>query len=234
MIRGLGPSLSAHGVSPSIVLTNPYLELNSADGIAPIAVNDDWQQGDISRIPAGFHPTNASESLIIATLPIGPDGFSQYTAILKGANGETGIGLAEIYDLDAASAPAQLANVSTRGFVQGGDDVMIGGFIIGGSDAGTQIVVRAIGSSLAGAGIANALADPTLDLRDVNGEPLSFNDNWQDDPAQAAELTGLGIAPKDNAEAAIITTIPPGNYTATVAGKSGAAGVALVEVYTVN
>ena len=234
MIRGLGPSLTAQGVLPSLVLSNPALELNSADASEPIAANDDWQQGDISQIPLGFQPTHESESLIIALLPIGPEGFSHYTAILKGADGESGIGLAEIYDLDVASSPTQLANVSTRGFVRGGDNVMIGGFIVGGSDAGTTVVVRAIGPSLARAGIANALADPTLDLRDVNGEPLLFNDNWQDDPAQAAELTALNIAPKENGEAAIITSIPPGNYTAIVAGKDGGVGVGLVEVYNVK
>ena len=234
MIRGLGPSLSELGFPASLVLTNPYLELNSSDASGLIAVNDDWRETDVSQIPLGFQPKNDQESIIIASLPVGSSGFSIYTAVLKGATGESGIGVTEIYDLDSASSAAQLTNLSTRGFVDGGDNVMIGGFILAGGEAGSRVVVRAIGPSLARAGIANSLRDPTLDLRDANGARLLFNDNWQDNPTQAAELVNLGLAPTDNAEAAVVARIPAGNYTAIVAGNGGQVGIGLVEVYNVG
>jgi hypothetical protein len=133
-----------------------------------------------------------------------------------------------MYDLDARS-DSKLANISTRGFVQTGNDVMIGGFIFGNGAAGQRVVIRALGPSLTG--IPNVLADPTLDLYDGNGTLLLADDNWRDDPDQAADILASGIAPQNDFEAAIITTLPPGAYTAVVAGKDGATGVAIAEVY---
>ena len=146
---------------------------------------------------------------------------------MQGVNSGTGVGLAEVYDLDQ-TAPATVVNISTRGFVQTGANELIGGFIIGGSKS-SNVVVRALGPSLAPTGVPDALVDPTLELHDGNGALLAFNDNWQD--TQRAELEASGLAPTNPFEAAIEQTLAPGGYTATVAGNNGAFGVGLVEVY---
>jgi hypothetical protein len=157
-----------------------------------------------------------------------------YTAILTGKNGGTGIGLVEAFDL-GRGVVSQLANVSTRGFVGTGDDVLIGGVIIGPADGSTATtVVRAIGPSLAQVGVTGALSDPVLELHDGSGEVIASNDDWQDDPTQAAELTALGLDPADARESALDVTLDPGNYTAIVSGKGGITGVGLVEVYEIQ
>lgn len=149
---------------------------------------------------------------------------------LVGDTGTTFIG-----DLAFATpgAPSELANISTRAFVQTGDNVMIGGFILRGSSAPHKVVVRAIGPSLPSS-IATRLADPTLELRDVNGVRVLFNDNWKDDPAQAALITATGLQPTNDLESAILANLPAGNFTAIVAGKNNTTGVALVEVYNLT
>ena len=158
-----------------------------------------------------------------------------YTVILTGNNGGTGVGLVEVYDLDR-TVDTNLANISTRGFVDTGDNVMIGGFIVGGgSPTGTaQIVVRAVGPSLSAAGIAGTLADPTLELRDDNGTLLDSNDNWKTRPdgsSQQAEIEATTIPPTNELESALLRTLAPGNYTAIVRGISNTTGVGLVEAY---
>ncbi len=135
-----------------------------------------------------------------------------------------------MYDLDLTSN-SELANISTRGFVQTGNDVMIGGFIFGNGTTSEKVIIRAIGPSLASYGVANVLADPMLALHDSNGAVLISDDNWQDDPTQAAAITATGMAPQNNLESAIVTTLPPAAYTAVVTGKNGGMGVVLVEVY---
>jgi hypothetical protein len=236
MIRGLGPSLVDKGVPPDLVLTDPLLELHSS--AATIATNDDWPQGDVSQIPPGFEPTSLKESVISATLGVEASGLTKYTAILKGAHDETGVGLAEIYDLDPMPAATQLANISTRGFVQGGANVMIGGFILGGSKTGSKVVVRALGPSLIEAGIQQALSDPTLEVRNKDGVLVTSNDDWKIDQAtgasQEAAIRATGVPPDKDQESALVHTFAPGNYTAIVAGKGGAVGVALVEIYNVQ
>jgi hypothetical protein len=127
-----------------------------------------------------------------------------------------------------------LANISTRGFVQAGDNVMIGGFILGGSNQNTGIVVRGIGPSLAQFGLSNVLADPTLELRDSNGALLFSNDDWQNDPAQAAQLSARGLAPQDAKESGIFASLPPGAFTAILAGKNSGTGIGLIEIYNVQ
>ena len=149
-----------------------------------------------------------------------------YTVILSDAAGGTGIGLVELYAIDQ-SAPANPVNISTRGFVQAGDDVMIGGFIVGGTDH-RHVIVRAIGPSLGGQDLANPLLDPNLELHDQNGVLLSANNNWRD--TQEAETMATGIPPADNRESAIVMDLAPGNYTAIVSGVGATTGVALVEV----
>ncbi len=112
---------------------------------------------------------------------------------------------------------------------------MIGGFALGGSSINpARLVIRALGPSLAGAGITNPLADPTLQLFDSNGQSVAFNDNWQDDPSQAAQLQALNIAPSNAGESALVTMLPPGLYTSVVAGQNGGIGIGTVEVYTIQ
>ncbi|MEO8045054.1 MAG: CRTAC1 family protein [Spartobacteria bacterium] len=226
LVRGIGPSLAAGGVQN--VLPDPALELHKPDGT--ILTNNNWKDSQQSQIAAtGLAPGDDSEAAILASLAPG-----SYTAILSGANATTGIGLVEVYDLDAV-VTSQLANVSTRGFVGTGDNVMIGGVIIGPKGAANATaVVRAIGPSLGAAGVTDSLADPVLELHDGNGVTIASNNDWQDDPAQAALLEAANFAPTDPRESAIYTTLATGNYTAIVQGKDGTTGIALVEVYNLN
>ncbi len=224
-IRGIGPSLSDFGLSD--VLADPMLELRGADGTLLIS-NNNWQDDPAQAaqlITLGLALQDSNESGIVATLPPGA-----YTAILAGNNQTTGIGLVEVYDADPAAA-SQLGNISTRGFVRTADHVMIGGFILGGSNAGANVAVRGIGPSLSHFGLSNVLADPTLELRDGNGALLIANDDWQDDAGSAGQLTAFGLAPEDPKESAIFATLPPGSFTAVLAGKDGGVGLGLVELY---
>ena len=156
---------------------------------------------------------------------------NSYTAILAGTNETTGVGLVEIYDTNQ-TASSQLANISTRGLVLTNSNVMIGGFILGGN-GNTNVVIRGIGPSLAQAGIADFLADPTLELHDGNGTLLASNDNWQDD-ALASQLTALSLAPQNAAESGIYRSLPPGAFTAILAGTDSGTGIGLVEIYNVH
>ncbi|MDQ3200020.1 MAG: CRTAC1 family protein [Verrucomicrobiota bacterium] len=224
VIRGLGPSLASSNV-PNF-LADPVLALHKPNGT--VLVNNDWKDTQFDLIRAtGLGPTDENESAIYATLE--PGG---YTAVLSGANGGTGVGLVEVYDLDQVDT-SELANVSTRGFVGTGDNVMIGGVIIGPKGApNATIVVRALGPSLAG--VTAPLADPTLALYDANGSVIASNNNWQDDSIQAALVEGANIAPSDPRESAIYKVLTPASYTAIVSGSGGATGVGLVEVYNVK
>jgi hypothetical protein len=227
IVRGIGPSLTDQGVPDA--LNDPTLELHDSSG-ATLAFNDNWrdtQQDEI--IATGIPPNNGRESAIIATLSANN---SSYTAILRGKNDTTGVGLVEVYDLDQ-STNSKLANISTRGFVDTGNNVMIGGFILGGGNGpNATVVVRAIGPSLANSGVADALQDPTLELHDVNGALIAFDDNWKD--SQQADIQATGIPPTDDRESAIVATLSPGNYTAIVRGVNDTTGVALVEVYNLQ
>jgi glucose/arabinose dehydrogenase len=226
ILRAIGPSLSQDGLSD--VLADPMLELHGGNG-ALIESNDNWQDNpsQASQISAsGLAPSSNLESAIIATLQPG-----NYTAILRGKNSGQGIALAEVYDLEPA-ADSQLGNISGRSYVQMNDDVMIGGFIIGNNIGATNVVVRALGPSLSGSGLSNALADPTLELHDGNGALLQSNDNWQDDADQAALISAANLAPSSPLESAIWTSLGPGNYTAIVKGKNNGVGIGLVEVYS--
>jgi hypothetical protein len=228
-VRGIGPSLTAFGISDT--LTDPTLELRSADG-GLIAGNDNWQDNPVqaAQLTAlGLALQDPRESGIVATLLPG----ASYTAILAGKNGGAGIGLLEVYDTNRA-ANSQLANISTRGFVQTGNNVMIGGFILGGSNQNTGIVVRGLGPSLAQFGLSPVLSDPTLELHDANGVLLMSNDDWQDNSVQAAQLSARGLAPPDPKESGIFMSLPPGTFTAILAGKNGGTGIGLVEIYNVH
>jgi DNA-binding beta-propeller fold protein YncE len=221
LIRGIGPSLANFGVAGTI--PDPLLELHSPDG--SVITNDNWKQApNAADIPAGFAPSNDLESVIYTTLAAG-----NYTAILKGAHGETGVGLVEVYDFDTAST-AKLANIATRGFVNTGDNVMIGGFIVGGGEP-AKILVRAIGPSLAAFGVQGALPATTLELHDANGAVIS-NEGWRN--TQEAEIIATTIPPSNDNEAAILATLVPGNYTAIVRGKNNTTGIGLVEAYNIQ
>ena len=218
-VRGIGPSLTGFGIANP--LANPTLELHNASGAA-IATNDNWKDTQEAEINAAqLAPTDDLESAIIQTLSPGA-----YTAVVSGAGGGTGVGLAEVYDL-AQTSGASVVNISTRGLVGVGDNVMIGGVIITGADP-VNAVVRAIGPSLGGFGVVGALQDPTLELHDANGNVTS-NDNWRD--TQEAELLADQLAPTDDRESAIAATLVPGAYTAIVSGKNNTSGVALIEFY---
>ena len=196
-----------------------------------ITSNDNWKDSPQKAQIEGtiFQPTDDRESVILATLPP-----AAYTVILKGVGQTTGIGLVEVYDNNQAVDSA-LANISTRGFVRTGNEVMIGGFVLGGNNLPTRIAVRALGPSLAGAGLSNVLADPTLELHNANGTIMISNDDWQSDPTAAAQLTANGLALPDPKESGIFTSLaPPGQFTAIVAGKNGGVGIALVEIYNLK
>ncbi len=221
LIRGLGPELADQGVPGA--LSDPTLELHKPDG--SVVSNDNWMDTQKAAIQATtIPPTKPTESAIIATLEPGA-----YTAILAGKNSSTGVGLIEVYDLDQGGASA-VANISTRGQVETGDNVLIGGLIVGGTEPGT-ILVRAIGPSLTSLGVAGALADPVLELHDTEGNSIT-NDNWREN--QEAEILASGVAPTTNNESAILATLVPGNYTAVVRGAGDTAGVALVEAFNLQ
>ncbi len=221
LIRGIGPSLAAFGVAGTIA--DPFLELHNPDGT--VVSNDNWKQApNVADIPAGFAPSNDLESIIYTTLSPG-----NYTAILKGAHGEAGVGLVEAYDFDTTST-AKLANIATRGFVNTGDNVMIGGFIIGGTEP-ANVLVRAIGPSLIPFGVQGALQATTLELHDSNGSVIS-NEGWRS--TQESEIQATTIPPSNDNEAAILATLVPGNYTAVVRGKNNTTGIGLVEAYNLQ
>jgi hypothetical protein len=227
IVRGIGPSLAQF--FPDF-LADPTLELHDGSG-ATLATNDNWktrpdgssQQAEIEA--TGIPPTDDLESALVRTLPANNAG---YTAILRGKNNTTGIGVVEAYDLDTATN-SKLGNISTRGLVETGDNILIGGFIAG--NGLTKVLIRAIGPSLANFGITNPLLDPTLELHDSSGTALATNDNWQ--TTQESEIIATGIPPTDPRESAIVSTLPPGGYTALVRGKNNTTGIAVVEVYNI-
>jgi hypothetical protein len=225
LLRAIGPSLAQFGV-PN-VLADPVMELHGPGAFATIT-NDNWRDDPVQEAAitaTGIPPSNNLESAIDANLSPGT-----YTAIVRGSNDTLGVALIEVYDLSSA-VTAKLANISTRAFVSTGDDVVIAGFLLGSQTGNDRIVVRGIGPSLTALGVPGALANPTLELRDNNGALLRGNNDWQDDPAQATELTAAGLALTDPAESGIAATLPPGLYTALLAGLNNGTGVGVVEVY---
>jgi len=221
VIRGLGPTLSLFGVQG--ILANPQLFLfNEARQV--IASNDNWQTGNqVNEIQSsGFAPAFALESVIIATLPPG-----KYTAQLQGFNNTTGVALVEVYGLPQTS-PTNLSNMSTRGLVQTGGNIMIGGFIITGPSQ--KVVIRGLGPTLSLFGVQGVLADPQLLLFNEAKQVIASNDDWQTG-GQVNEIQSSGFAPSFALESVIIATLPTGKYTAQLQGFNNTTGVALVEVY---
>lgn len=229
VLRGLGPSLSDLGVPADAVLNNPALELRGPDG-SLILMNDNWKESPQRAQIEGtlYEPDDDRESVILASLFPG-----NYTVVLSGVGQTTGIGLVEVYDNDQA-VDSQLANISTRGFVQTADNIMIGGFTLGGNNNPSRVAVRALGPSLTNSGLNNVLADPTLQLRNENGTIMISNDDWESDPVSAGQLSAHGLALPHRKEAGIFATLPAGQFTAILAGKDGGIGIALVEIYNVR
>lgn len=222
-IRALGQSTGLPGP-----VTNPTLELHDSSG-ATIATNDDWQTAANKQdvIDVGLAPSSPNESVILTTVPSDPNGKA-YTAIMRGASNSTGLGVVEVYDLDSGPG-STLLNVSTRGQVGVDPNALIGGLILGGTET-KQILVRAIGPSLTGFGVPNALANPTLDFFNGQGTKIDSNDDWMNSP-QKTQIQNSGLAPSDPKESAIVQTLPAGQYTAVVHGANGGTGVGSVEVY---
>jgi len=226
MIRAMGPSTGLSGALP-----DPVLELHDHTG-ALIASNDNW--GDAPNrqdiIDTTIAPVSPNESAILTTLPSDPSAAA-YTAIVRGKNGTTGLGLVEVYDLDSGPG-STLLNISTRGQIQVDPNALIGGFILKGIES-KRILVRAIGPSLAASGVPNPLADPILELHDGNGALLDSNDDWGLSPDQA-EIQASGVAPTNPKESAVVKVLPAGPFTAIVRGVNNTTGVGSVELYQLN
>ena len=223
IIRALGPALQQHFAG---AMEDPTLTLFNSSG-ATIHSNDNWgdtQRGEVET--SGVSPPHALDAAIVATLAPGA-----YTALLRGRDSGTGIALLEVYDLDPAAGSA-LANISTRGFVQTGDNVMIAGFILGGANGTSRIVLRAIGPSLQSAGVATALQDPRVEVFNADGTLVTWNDNWRD--TDEAEIVATTLAPTHDREAAVVQTLASGAYTVVVRGVGETSGAAVVEVYNVR
>jgi hypothetical protein len=226
IIRAIGPTLTRYGITD--VLADPVLELHGPGSFATVT-NNNWRETQEAEIQAtGIPPTDDLESAIVATLDPGA-----YTAIVRGNGNTSGVALVEVYDLNQG-VDSKLANLSTRAFVSTGDNIVIAGFLLSDTAGGDdRVIVRGIGPSLA-PGIFPASAvlnDPTLELRDTNGSLILANNDWQDNPGQAAEIIAAGLAPTNDRESAIAATLPPGLYTALLAGLNGGTGIGVVEIY---
>ena len=229
VLRALGPSLTAQGVSGA--LADPVLELQDANGMV-LASNNDWQtDSDSSAIRrVGLAPMDSHESALRVTLPAGAN-IRAYTAIVRGAQpGVTGIGLVELYDLQQSNSRA--VNISTRGSVLPGNGVMIAGCIIGGSQT-KDVIVRGLGPSLTGRGVAGAVNDPQLQLVNSSGTTVAANDNWMQGP-DATAIQNFGLAPQIADEAALFATLMPGAYTAIESPAPQNSGIGLIEVYDLS
>jgi hypothetical protein len=222
-LRVLGPSLANFGVQDPLL--DPILELDTPDGVI---TNDNWMDMQKSEIQAtGLAPSDNRESAILVTLPPG-----SYTAVVRGkAPFVAGSAIVEMYD-GSPTANASLANISSRGYVQDGDNRMIAGVIVAGGNGAGKILVRGLGPSLAQAGIVDPLPNPTLSLRDANGNEIATNNDWTD--TQAYEVNATGIPPASSSESAIVVTLPSGAYTAILSDVNNDSGVGLIEVYNLR
>ena len=222
ILRAIGPSLGLSGA-----LADPVIEVHGSSGEL-LTTNDNWREGTYANEVANtLPPSNDLESALWQVLTPGA-----YTFVVRGNNDTTGIALFEAYDLDQ-TVDSQLANISTRGFVETDDNALIGGFIVGGGSGSSNagVLLRALGPSVPG---ASALADPTLEVHDGSGTTIAFNDNWktrQDGSSQQAEIEATGIPPANDLESALLQTLPAGNYTAILRGQDNTTGIGLVEIY---
>lgn len=221
-LRAIGPSLRTEQLQD--VLADPILEVYRGDTL--VEQNDNWTENNQAEIVAsGLAPEDPAESVIIRTLEPGA-----YTAIVRGKDGGTGVGLVEAYDLNTA-ANARLANISTRGYVDTDDNVMIAGFILS-ENTNSKLVVRALGPSLEAGGVGDVLQDPDLTIFDAQGNQIDQNNSWKEEQEEEIEDLELGLGNEN--EAAVVITLPGGNYTAIVRGRENTSGVGLVEVYNIR
>jgi hypothetical protein len=223
VVRALGPSLAQFGIANP--LANPTLKLVGSGGFRPIT-NNNWRDSQEAILLAdGLAPSNNLEAAIDAVVPAGA-----YTAQITDKNGGTGIAVIEVYDLDAGSV-SKLANISTRAVTGTDNNVLIAGFILGKNAGLVDVVLRGLGPSLASFGVPTPLANPFLELHNANGALIRANDDWHDDPAQAAEISTSNLAPSNDKESAIAATLAPDRYTAVLSGVNNTTGNAVVEVY---
>jgi hypothetical protein len=222
ILRGIGPSLNVPGK-----LDDPTIQVFNDAGVS-IGSNDDWKTDQQNVESTGLAPSDNRESALVMTLDPG-----LYTVVMRGKNNSSGIGVVEIYDIGLA-ANARLANVSSRGFIGTGDNILIGGFFAGPQTAAvTRMVFRAIGPSLAAFNVPQPMQDPTIELRNGNGDLVASNDDWQTN--QKTEIEATGLEPSDSRESAVVlTNFEPGPYTAIVRGKNNTTGNGLVEIYDVQ
>jgi uncharacterized delta-60 repeat protein len=228
VLRALGPVLADFGVPGA--LADPTLELYQGNML--IDSNDNWRDSSLAALieAGGLAPTKDAESAIYRSLTPG----QSYTAIVRGKNGTTGVGVVEVYDVNQ-TVTSYLGNISSRGFVDVDDNVMIAGLIVSPSNgSGTKVLVRALGPTLSDFGVAGALANPTLDLVNSSGTVIRSNDNWKDDAQQRALIEAAALAPNHDEEAALFETVAPGAYTAIVRGNNRTTGVGLVEAYNIQ
>lgn len=220
LVSGIGPDLANFGVTG--VLADPMLALMEGQNIRQS--NDDWMTSLDSALisTSGHAPNDPREAAVIDDLPPG-----EYTAILSGRDGGTGVGLVQVFDL---GGPGVLRNISTRLSVATGDRVMIAGVIVEGADPKT-LLVRGLGPTLAEFGVPNVLANPELGVFGEGQVALAANDDWRD--GDEAGVLATGLQPPNDAEPAIVVTLPPGSYTAILSGVGGTAGTGLIEVYEV-
>jgi WD40 repeat protein len=226
VLRAIGPSLGGAGIS--MPLPDPYLELHDGAGVV-VASNDNWkesQEDEINR--SGLAPADEREAVIIKSLSPG-----SYTAVMRGANSSTGIGVVEVYDLEP-NAISKVANISTRGFVGTGEQLMVGGVIVRSvgdpsNPTPRQLLVRGLGPSLSQFNVPNPLQDPILEIHDSNGTTTGINDDWK--IPRESDIRSTGLAPNDNREAAIFLQLVPGNFTALLRGKNNTTGAGIIEVF---
>jgi hypothetical protein len=228
IVRAIGPSLGHLNINGP--LADPVLELHGPSGFTTLT-NDNWKvpaSNEAAVTATGLAPTEDLESAIVTTLAPGA-----YTAIVRGnpITSAAGVALVEVYDLSPADGT--LGNISTRAFVDTGEDIVIAGVVLGNGTALDRLVLRGIGPSLAPTFFpaSAVLVNPTLELRDENGALIVANDDWQDNPVQAAEITAAGLAPSNALESAIAASLPPGFYTVLMSGLNDFTGIGLVEIY---
>lgn len=223
VVTGRGPSLAAFGVPNT--LDDPWLQLVDHLGVE-VDSNDNWEEHpNQANVPAGIRPTASQDAAIALTVDPGA-----YTAIVRGVGDAQGVGIVEIFEVDA-SGDARLLNISTRSFISSGDEVMIGGVIITG-DQPLTVTFRARGPSLGAFGVPNTIDDPWMQLIDSSGSLIDQNDNWADHET-VSELPAH-LTPSEASEAVITRSLEPGAYTAIVRGVGDTTGVGIVEVFAVD
>jgi len=240
--RALGPSIRINSQPVPGTLQDPILELHDSNGNT--LTNDNWRDSQQVEIQAsGLAPSDDRESAIIRTVPAG-----NYTAIIRGAGGQSGIGLIEIYDLGEVAVlehenmgpegpegfATELGNLSVRADVGTDDNVLIDGVILRGGNP-KRVLFRALGPSIAANGVPvpGRLQDPILELHDGNGNLIRTNDDWRDS-TNASEIQATRLAPPDDHEPAILVTLTAGNYTTIVRGVNRSTGIGLSEAYKLD